>query len=87
MKNLAIQWTKNTKSDHAKKELEKAIRASSVALTRLQEILKEELASIEAEELKSTSYDKASWPFYQAHLNGEKKRIKDLLLLLSFLDK
>lgn len=86
MKNLAIQWTEKTKSDHAKKELEKAIRASTPALGRLKEILEGQLKAIENEEIKSSSYEKASWPYFQASLNGEKKRIKMILELLSFLN-
>ena len=84
-KNLSIQWTQHLKNDADKATLEATIRHSTGALGRLKQILEDQLAELEKDGSKS-DYEKASWAYLQAHRNGEKAKVRELLSLLSFLN-
>ena len=47
-----------------------------VALVRLKELLKDKIESIEKDRLANKKYELASWPFFQAHTNGELSTLK-----------
>lgn len=84
MKPLSTAWTKHLRDASKKKSLEDAIRNSSAALTRLRDLLKEEDATLNSLQISQPDGD-ASWAFRQAHLSGERLRIRKILDLLSFL--
>lgn len=83
MKPLSTAWTKHLK-DQRKADLEGAIRNSSAALTRLRDLLREEDAALSNLQISQPDND-ASWAFKQAHISGERSRIRKVLDLLSFL--
>lgn len=84
MKQLATVWTSHIKDAGKKKSFEDSIRGSSTALTRLKDILIEEDRALNNSSLKSPSGD-PSWALTQAHIVGERNRIKKVLDLISFL--
>ena len=84
MKQLATVWTSHIKDSEKKKGFEETVRNSTVALGRLKEILIEEDKALSNASLKSPNGD-PSWAFTQAHISGERNRIKKLLDLLSFM--
>lgn len=49
-------------------------------LRQLKKIIESKLA--ETNKTNTTDYDKASWPFYQAHKNGQQEALNDLITLL-----
>lgn len=84
MKPLSTAWTKHLKDQERKANLEGAIRNSTAALTRLRDLLLEEEAALSNLQISQPDND-ASWAFKQAHLSGERSRIRKILDLLSFL--
>lgn len=70
-------------SDNKKLSTEeyRALVEDSPLLSSLRNILTEELEALE--KTSKGDYDKAGWPFYQAHKNGEVEHIRKLLELLS----
>jgi hypothetical protein len=84
MKQLATVWTAHVKEADKKKSFEDAVRNSTVALGRLKEILLEEDKALSNSSLKSPTGD-PSWAFTQAHISGERNRIKKILDLISFI--
>lgn len=84
MKPLSTAWTKHLKDPEKKANLEGAVRNSVAALTRLRDLLLEEDAALSNNQVFQPDND-ASWAFKQAHLSGERLRIRKVLDLLSFL--
>ncbi len=84
MKPLSTAWTKHLKDQERKSSLEGAIRNSSAALTRLRDLLQEEDAALSNNQITQPDND-ASWAYRQAHISGERSRIRKVLDLLSFL--
>lgn len=84
MKPLSTAWTKHLKDQERKTSLDGAIRSSTAALTRLRDILKEDDAALSNQQISQPDND-ASWAYRQAHISGERSRIRKVLDLLSFL--
>lgn len=84
MKPLSTAWTKHLKDQERKANLEGAIRNSTAALTRLRDLLLEDDAALSNLQISQPDND-ASWAFRQAHISGERSRIRKVLDLLSFL--
>lgn len=79
---LSNDWTKHLRDPKEKKEFERIVKASTILLSRLNDILSEYEKEISKQELKLDSYDSPSWSHKQAHLNGRRQsinRIKDLI--------
>lgn len=83
-KQLPVQWTKHLQGEK-RDNLEALVRNSTIVLSRLYEILEEELAQIEAKEYSITDFEDPSWSQKQAFRNGSKAQINKLKNLLSFL--
>ena len=84
---LPAPWVRHLPAqdtDHIK-QFEAAVRNSTVALGRLQDLLKEELEQIERSESSDTQFDTPNWDYHQAYRNGDRSRIRKLLYLLSFM--
>jgi hypothetical protein len=82
-KALATAWTKAAKDPEKRKALEDAIRNSTTALGRLKDILIEEDKVLSNSQIAAPDKD-PSWALNQAHISGERLRIKKILDLLSF---
>lgn len=76
-------WTKHLKTEEDQKKFEASLRSSRFVLERLQEILNEQLALIEAAEVRVEDYDNASWANKQAHRNGQRSTLKTILRLIN----
>jgi hypothetical protein len=86
MKNLSLQWTSHLKDPQDKKNLEASIRASTLALGTLRSILIQRLENLQKEETTIGAYENSAWAYKQAHQNGVKRSIRDVLELLAFLE-
>ncbi len=75
-------WTKHLKTEEEQKKFEASLRSSRFVLERLEEILRERLDNVEATELKIDEYDNASWSSKQAHRNGQRSELKQVLRLI-----
>ena len=86
MKNttLNVKWFHAANASNMpqedKEKLEKSIRASKNTLDLLLKILVEEKKNL----LKnpSSEYDKASWAYYQADVNGQVRQLDKLINLI-----
>lgn len=86
MKPLPIMWTAHKSNYGAEKgELEQAIRNSTVALTRMLEIVEKKIQEVDDIEISDQFYNQEGWAYAQAYLNGKKHAYTDLKKLLSFL--
>lgn len=82
--NLNIRWTKGLQGDK-KENLEKLVRNSHIVLSRLKSIVEEDLRDLQ--KTKPDDYDSPSWSHKQAHYNGELAYARQMLSLLSFLER
>jgi hypothetical protein len=79
-----MKWTKHLKSEAEKEQFTKTLLGSRIALDRLQQILEEELKTLENQESSLSDYSDASWSHKQAHRNGERAFAKKVFELLLF---
>ena len=86
MKQLVTVWTHGVHPDK-KKDLEAAIRNSTVALGRLKLILEDRERVLLAQERGTDQYLSPSWASLQAHRNGQLAEVASLKSLLAFLDQ
>jgi len=83
---LSIEWTKHLQNDTAAKEqLELAVRNSTVAINRLLEILEEKKKNLDKSETSIFEYENPSWGYKQAHVNGKKASLDEIITLLQFI--
>lgn len=84
MANLNLRWTKGLSKDR-KENVEKLVRNSHIVLSRLKEIIDEDLRDLN--KYTETDYDNPSWGFKQAHINGKQEYARQMLSLLNFLER
>lgn len=83
---LAIDWTKHIKDPQGKADYEKAIRNSTLALSRLKDICKERINNNIAGQSSLSSYDNPNWGLVQADSVGYRRAMNEIDQLLSFLE-
>jgi hypothetical protein len=84
MANLNTRWTRGLRQDR-KENVEKLIRNSHIVLSRLKEIIEEDLKELNKH--TEADYDNPSWGFKQAHVNGKQDYARSMLSLLNFLER
>lgn len=82
--NLSTRWTRGLPSDR-KENLEKLIRNSTIVLSRLKQMVEEDL--VEMEKVPVSDYEHPSWSHKQAHENGKREYARQLLSLFAFLEQ
>lgn len=82
MKSIPIAWIKNASN---KQEAEAIIRNSTVALSRLYDIIEEKENSINSQELAVTDFDSPAWSHKTAFRLGQKAALKEMKELLAFI--
>lgn len=82
MKKLSLVWTKHLKTDEERREFEKTVRHDTLVLGRLEEIIQEKLSGLENREVSLDDYNNPSWAYKQAHMNGIRKGLTEILDLL-----
>jgi len=78
-RRLHLNWFDPGMSDSEKTEREQTVLASEHVLRILQSILKKDLATLD----KKVDYTSPAWQYEIALDNGQKKKINDLLTLLT----
>lgn len=84
-KNLPLTWVKHLPKDE-QESFSQIVKNSTTVLSRLKDILDEQLRDLASKETKISEYDSPAWSSKQAHRNGQFAAIKQLRDLLSFLD-
>lgn len=85
MRGLPVEWSKHLKTEAERKNFEAAVRHDALVLGRLAEIIEEKLKTLDREEMLSSSYENPSWAYKQAHQNGNRAGLTQVLQLLAFL--
>lgn len=84
-KGVPLEWFKHCQSEQEKKDFEVTLRNNGFVLDKLIRILEDKLISIDRDEASRLSYDSPSWAFLQAHQNGRREGLTEVLNLLQFL--
>ena len=79
---LSSLWVKHLKNPEDIEALNKAILGSTVLRNRLSSILKEKLEALDSQECSVADYDNPSWSHKQAHRNGQKASLVEVLKLI-----
>ena len=74
---MQLAWTKGLKTPEEKEERIDLIKRGSPVLDVLHEILESKIVSP-----KKGDYDKASWPYYRADLDGYNRALSDVIGLI-----
>ena len=82
--NINTKWTRKVDPDK-RENLEKLIRNTTIVLSRLKEVVEEDL--VEMERVPLADYETPSWSHKCAHENGKKEYARQMLTLLSFLEQ
>lgn len=83
---LTTRWTKHLKTKRARDDFEVVLRNSTQVLSRLYELLDEDLESLETQELSPKSFEEPNWAEKQAYINGRKYQLKQTKALLEFIN-
>lgn len=81
-KKLPIEWGKHLKNEEERREFLLAVQHDTLVLGRLSEILQEKLAGLEGREVSAAEYDNPAWAYKQAHINGMKAGLTQVLKML-----
>ena len=81
---LNLRWLKGLAKDRTE-SVEKVIRNSHIVLTRLKEIIEEDLK--ELNKSNESDYENNAWAYKQAHVNGKQEYARQMLSLLAFLEE
>lgn len=81
---MKLEWTKNSKSEKDKQELEEIIRRATIPFGRLKEIIQERLEVLDRDEESIKDFDQPNWEHKQAFRNGVRATHKYYLNLLDF---
>lgn len=79
---LSSLWIKNLKDPEDIERLNKAVLGSVTIRNRLAEIIKEKLEALDSQECSVADYDSPSWSHKQAHRNGQKASLVEVLKLI-----
>lgn len=84
-RNLSTQWFTDVLNDpKAKEDLEKTLRNSVTAFSKLLDVLERRQRELDTSEIKE-NYDTASWSHKQAHRNGRRQELQETIDLLQFI--
>ncbi len=81
---MITAWTKHLKTEEDKEKFTRSLKASRYILDRLQELLDEEKAGLDAAEISPKIYETPNWDYKQAHNNGFRAALKMVSKLITF---
>lgn len=81
---MRLEWTKRSKSEQDKTELEEILRRATIPFGKLKEIIKDNLDRLDAEESSHKDFDTPNWDYKQAARNRERATHKYYLDLINF---
>lgn len=84
--SLAVEWTKNLKTQDEKDKFTSLVVNNRILLGRLLEIIDDKIDSLERAECSQETYQNPAYASWQAHVNGKRASLKDIRRLLEFLE-
>lgn len=79
----SVQWTKHLKTEGAKEDFRVLLGNSTALITRLRELMLEEINNIDNSEYLVSDFEDPSWSHKQAFRNGQKAALKKVVDLLT----
>lgn len=78
-------WTQHLKTEEEKKDFETVVNNSTYVLGRVKQLIENRERGITSFEGDTNAYDNPSWAYKQAHANGRRAELKELLALFDFI--
>lgn len=75
-------WTNHLKTEEDKKSFAISVNRAKHVLNRLKTLLKADLEATSKVEISLKAYDNINWAYRQAHTNGYKKALTNILTLV-----
>ena len=79
-------WTNHLKTEQEKERFSTVVYRARHVLDRLKQLIQSDMENSAKAEISIKAYDNANWAYRQAHLNGYKKAMTNILTLVD-LDK
>ena len=79
-------WTNHLSSEEDKKSFAISVNRAKHVLNRLKKLIESDLEATSKAEISLKAYDNINWAYRQAHTNGYKRALTNLLTLVD-LDK
>jgi phage terminase large subunit GpA-like protein len=88
-KRIPTVWLQDLKTEEERTKAEKTIKAfvHSDLGRRLLKIIETKATTAVDAQVKVSAYDKAAWPYYQAHLNGVREAWREMSDLFKFTEE
>jgi len=80
---MISNWTRHCKTENEVLKFERQLHNSADVLDRLRDILQGIDDDIQRAEITVKAYDSPSWPYLQAHKNGARQILKDVIKLIT----
>lgn len=80
---MIIDWTKHCKSIEDKEQYVNSLMRAKWVLDDLSKLVQSNLGGREIAEISPKTYESPNWAFQQAHNNGYKQALKDVLRLIN----
>ena len=80
---MKIDWVKHCKSVEEKEQYSASLARAKWVLDDLSKLVNSNLNGREVAEISPKTYDSPNWAFQQAHNNGYKQALKDVLNLIN----
>lgn len=80
---MDTRWFRHLKPED-QENFKNAVLNSTTALSRLREILTEELDALDKIETTDAQFSTPNWENHQAYRNGQRSKLRSLLSLLNF---
>lgn len=79
---MDLRWTRGLPDDQSQ-SFQNLLRNSSTLLSRLKELLEEELSQITKSESSIQDFEDGNWAVKQAFRNGDRSRIRKVIDLIT----
>lgn len=80
---MIIDWVKHCKSEEERQDYINSLARAKWVLDDLSKLVNSNLVGREAAEISPKTYESPNWAFQQAHNNGYKQALKDVLKLIN----
>lgn len=80
---MMIDWVKHCQSVEEKEQYKNSLLRAKWVLDDLSKLVNSNLVGRETAEISPKTYDSPNWAFQQAHNNGYKQALKDVINLIN----
>ena len=77
---MQSRWFSHLKSEKERQSFKEYIESSSIVLDRLRELVYNTIKELE---IKTNDYSSPSWAYLQAHQNGRREALEEIIKLVT----